>query len=101
MLIKGGHRDGPVARDVFFDGSEFVALETARRATEHDHGTGDTLAAATCAALAYGVDTLPAVQWGKTYVTSAIDDGYPLGAGAGPVGHFWRVSELPAWPDGA
>jgi len=91
VLVKGGHLAGVDAVDVLYDGTDFVELSAPRRDTLHTHGTGDTLAAATTAALARGFDMVAAVRAGKAYVTSAVDDSFPLGKGLGPVGHFWRV----------
>ena len=71
---------------------EFTA---ARQATEHTHGSGDTLAAAISAALARGSDVPEAVRLGKAYVTQAVTSSYPLGAGLGPVSHFWRIRPWP------
>jgi hydroxymethylpyrimidine/phosphomethylpyrimidine kinase len=91
VLVKGGHRDGPESVDVLFDGSEFIDFASPRHATVHTHGTGDTLASATCAALACGLPMVDAVRSGKDYVTRAVIDSFPLGAGRGPVGHFWTL----------
>ena len=94
VIVKGGHRDGAMAVDFVYDGVGFTRLEAPRRPTEHTHGTGDTLAAATCAALAGGLDVPAAIRAGKAYVTRGIDGSFPLGAGLGPVGHFWRIRPL-------
>lgn len=94
VVVKGGHREGELAVDLVYDGRSFVKLQAPRRDTPHTHGTGDTLAAATCAALARGLDVQAAIRAGKTYVTRAIDGSFPLGAGLGPVGHFWRIRPL-------
>jgi hydroxymethylpyrimidine/phosphomethylpyrimidine kinase len=91
VLVKGGHLAGAEAVDVLYDGVDFVELRAPRHDTQHTHGTGDTLAAATAAALARGAEMVDAVRAGKAYVTSAVRDSYPLGKGLGPVGHFWRV----------
>ncbi|MEP6598021.1 MAG: bifunctional hydroxymethylpyrimidine kinase/phosphomethylpyrimidine kinase [Actinomycetota bacterium] len=99
VLVKGGHLpdDDPVgALDLLYDGSRFVDVTAPRYDTVHTHGSGDTLAAAICAALARGADLEAAVGEGKRFVTGAIAGGFPLGAGRGPVGHFWRVRD---WPD--
>jgi len=93
VLVKGGHLAGDEAVDVLYDGDDFVELVERRRPTTHTHGTGDTLAAATTAALAQGLDMVSAVRAGKAFVTAAVDDAFPLGKGLGPVGHFWRVRE--------
>jgi hydroxymethylpyrimidine/phosphomethylpyrimidine kinase len=92
VLVKGGHLTDRAAVDVLYDGNDFVELSASRRATRHTHGTGDTLAAATTAALAAGSDLVDAVRQGKDFVTSALDDSFALGSGLGPVGHFWRVA---------
>ncbi|MDT4922267.1 MAG: hydroxymethylpyrimidine/phosphomethylpyrimidine kinase, partial [Pseudonocardiales bacterium] len=57
------------------------------------HGSGDTLAAAITAALAQGLAMPEAVEYGKRFVTEAVRHSFPLGAGLGPVGHFWRVRD--------
>jgi len=93
VLIKGGHLSGGEAVDLLFDGKRFVELTAPRTETPHTHGTGDTVAAAICAALARGLDVESAARAGKRFVTAAVADSFPLGAGAGPVGHFWRIRE--------
>ena len=93
VLVKGGHLDTEIAVDVLYDGSDYLEISAPRRSTPHTHGTGDTLAAATTSELARGVGMVEAVRRGKHFVTGAIDDAFPLGAGLGPVGHFWRVRD--------
>ena len=93
-IVKGGHRTGSDSVDLVYDGADFTELSAPRRSTPHTHGTGDALGAATTAALARGLDVLPAIRAGKAFVTRGVDGSFPLGAGRGPVGHFWRVREL-------
>jgi len=93
VLVKGGHlHDAPDSTDLLYDGSEFVELTAPRYPTEHTHGGGDCLGAAVTAALARGAGLVDAVRAGKEYVTQAVAGSYPLGAGVGPVGHFWRLA---------
>jgi hydroxymethylpyrimidine/phosphomethylpyrimidine kinase len=92
-LVKGGHLPGDTCVDVLYDGVDFVELPEPRRPTPHTHGTGDTLAAATAAALAKGAALPDALAAGKRFVTAAVDDAFALGSGRGPVGHFWRVRD--------
>jgi hydroxymethylpyrimidine/phosphomethylpyrimidine kinase len=94
VLVKGGHLPEGDAVDVLYDGSTFLELSAPRMSTMHTHGSGDTLAASICAALARGLALVDAVRAGKAYITGAVADAYPLGAGLGPVGHFWRVRPL-------
>ena len=90
VLVKGGHlHETPDSPDLLFDGTDFVELTAPRRPTRHTHGGGDCLGAATPAALARGAGVVAAVRAGKAYVTQAVAGSYPLGAGVGPVGHFW------------
>ncbi len=92
VLVKGGHLDPESAAvDVLYDGSSFTELTAPRHPSVHTHGSGDTLAAATTAALARGLDVPAAVASAKSFITSAVDGSFPLGSGRGPVGHFWRI----------
>jgi hydroxymethylpyrimidine/phosphomethylpyrimidine kinase len=95
VLVKGGHLESGDAIDLLYDGSSFFEFAAPRRATLHTHGSGDTLAAAITSALARGADVPAAVEFGKWFITGAVEDSFALGAGLGPVGQFWRVRELP------
>ena len=65
-LVKGGHlRSSPHSPDVLFDGTEFHEFDAERIDTGHDHGAGDTLAAATACALAHGYSVPDAVAFAK------------------------------------
>ncbi len=91
VLVKGGHFEDPdQSTDYFFDGREITAFGEARLHTKNLHGSGCTLASAITAYLAYGLELKEAVGRAKEYVTSAIRHGFPLGHGAGPLGHFYR-----------
>jgi hydroxymethylpyrimidine/phosphomethylpyrimidine kinase len=95
VLVKGGHLPSGDAVDLLYDGASFIELRAPRHESRHTHGSGDTLAAATTAALARGLDVPSAVELGKRFVSAAVADSFPLGAGLGPVGHFWRVADWP------
>ncbi|WP_285569179.1 bifunctional hydroxymethylpyrimidine kinase/phosphomethylpyrimidine kinase [Actinoallomurus iriomotensis] len=87
-LIKGGHLPGePV--DLLFDGTREYRFAAERHDNRHTHGTGCTLASAIASHLALGQDVVSAVGLAKEYVTGAIEHGFPLGAGIGPVDHGW------------
>jgi hydroxymethylpyrimidine/phosphomethylpyrimidine kinase len=98
VLVKGGHLPDGDAVDLLYDGTTFTEFRAPRRETAHTHGSGDTLASAITAALARGADVLEAVAQGKRFISGAVEDSFPLGAGLGPVGHFWRLRE---WPEPA
>ncbi len=95
VLVKGGHLASGDAVDLLYDGTDFIEFAAPRSPTIHTHGSGDTLAAAITAGLARGLGMVDAVREGKRFITGAVADAFPLGAGRGPVGHFWRVRDWP------
>ena len=91
-LVKGGHlRSSASSPDLLFDGTDFLEFSGARVDTPHDHGAGDTLAAAMACALAHGHEVPDAVDFAKQWVTRGLSSAYPLGSGHGPVNPLWRV----------
>ncbi len=92
VLVKGGHLPGnPV--DLLFGDGHVIRFPGHRIASRHTHGTGCTLASAIASHLAMGADVPGAVESAREYVTGAIDGGFPLGAGIGPVDHGWRTRQ--------
>ncbi|KAA0086825.1 bifunctional hydroxymethylpyrimidine kinase/phosphomethylpyrimidine kinase [Mycolicibacterium sp. P9-64] len=92
-LVKGGHlRSSSHSADLLFDGTDFYEFDAERIDTGHDHGAGDTLAAATACALAHGFSVPNAVQFGKHWVTECLRAAYPLGHGHGPVSALFRLT---------
>ena len=92
VLVKGGHlRSAPDSTDLLYDGNDFHTFGAPRVETSHDHGAGDTLAAATACALAHGYAMPDAVAFGKAWVTECLKAAYPLGAGHGPVSALFRL----------
>jgi hydroxymethylpyrimidine/phosphomethylpyrimidine kinase len=89
VLVKGGHLPGD-AVDVLYDGANQYEFRSPRAPTRHTHGTGCTLASAIASYLARGLDVPDAVGAAKTYVSGAIEHGFALGAGIGPVDHAWQ-----------
>lgn len=92
-LVKGGHlRSSSHSPDLLFDGTDFHAFDSTRIDTVHDHGAGDTLAAAIASALAHGYPVPDAVAFGKRWVTECLRAAYPLGHGHGPVSALFRLA---------
>ncbi len=91
VLVKGGHLNSDRATDLLTDGTDEVALTALRIDNRHTHGTGCTLASAIAAYLARGRNVPDAVRAAKLYVTGAIEAGFPLGGGIGPVDHGWKM----------
>ena len=88
VLVKGGHLEGD-AVDLLWDGARAVPFVAPREDNRHTHGTGCTLASAIASRLAVGDDMEGAVDAAKRYVTNALQRGFALGRGIGPVDHGW------------
>ena len=92
VLVKGGGMSGQnKAIDIWFDGNNYQTLTTSVVETKNTHGTGCTLSSAIAANLVLGKDLWLAVQEAKTYVTNALKHSLEIGAGNGPVGHFFPL----------
>ncbi|MEX2431282.1 MAG: bifunctional hydroxymethylpyrimidine kinase/phosphomethylpyrimidine kinase [Dehalococcoidia bacterium] len=89
VVVKGGHF-GQDATDVLFDGAAFTELPAPRVQTTSTHGTGCTFASAVAGGLARGNAVDFSVSEAKEYVTAAISNAFALGAGHGPLNHFYR-----------
>lgn len=88
VVIKGGKAlDHEKAVDLFYDGKEFVHLETEKIDTTYNHGAGCTFAAAITANLAKGEEVFTAVLKAKQFVAAAIRHGWKLNDFVGPVMH--------------
>jgi hydroxymethylpyrimidine/phosphomethylpyrimidine kinase len=92
-VVKGGHMEKPV--DVLFDGHQAVVLGGDLVRMHHNHGSGCTLASAIAAHLALGRGLTEAVMLAKTYVTKAMEHGFSIGKGPGPLDHFYRTHQEP------
>jgi hydroxymethylpyrimidine/phosphomethylpyrimidine kinase len=93
VIVKGGHLETPDVVDLLFDGRDFHEARGPRHPTRHTHGTGCTFAAAIAAHLALGYPLSEAFQRSRAYLDGAIRHAPGLGHGAGPVDHFWNVSQ--------
>lgn len=92
-LVKGGHVDGPVVRDVLATPGGFTVYESPRIETRATHGTGCTLASAIAAKLAQGEKLEDAVRLAREYLLEAIRRAPGFGAGHGPLDHAWTTRE--------
>ncbi|KAB1660272.1 bifunctional hydroxymethylpyrimidine kinase/phosphomethylpyrimidine kinase [Pseudoclavibacter chungangensis] len=91
VVAKGGHLEGPAARDALVapDG-EIVEFTSDRVDTRNSHGTGCSLSSA-IATLRVRTGSWPAaVGEAKRWLTAALrdSDSLAVGRGSGPVSHF-------------
>jgi len=88
-LVKGGHIEGDVIRDVLVTRAGAATFEGPRIATSATHGTGCTLASAIATGLAQGLALEEAVSRSRQYLVRAIEAAPGFGQGHGPLGHGW------------
>jgi hydroxymethylpyrimidine/phosphomethylpyrimidine kinase len=93
VVVKGGHMEKAI--DVLFDGDEVLRFGGDHLKSENTHGSGCTFASAIAAQLACGRPLREAVLLAKAYVTKAIEKGYSIGKGPGPLDHFYRIHQEP------
>ncbi len=97
VIITGGHLERPV--DLLSvagaGGCEQLEFASERLRSTATHGTGCAFSTAVAANLALGKQLSDAVVLAKAYVTKAIARAYPLGRGAGPIHHLFRMEEQP------
>ena len=91
VIVKGGHAASHESIDVVCLPHQEFELRGPRIATVHTHGTGCTFASAIAAHLALGRPLEEAIREARTYLEGAIRHAPGLGAGQGPLNHFWRL----------
>ncbi len=72
VLIKGGHADAHIIRDVLWEADQVHVFETPRLAVRNPRGAGCTFAACITAELAHGRTLMTAVQTAQAYVQAAL-----------------------------
>jgi hydroxymethylpyrimidine/phosphomethylpyrimidine kinase len=92
VILKGGHLPADdLVIDVVCTPDEEFDLRGPRLDTRHTHGTGCTFAAAIAAGLALGQRVDEAARSARAYLEGALRHAPGLGAGHGPLNHFWRL----------
>jgi hydroxymethylpyrimidine/phosphomethylpyrimidine kinase len=95
VVITGGHLEKAIDLLSFTtkSGIEEEVFKAERQLSNSTHGTGCAFATAMACHLALGRGVAEAALLAKTYVSSAIAAGHPLGHGTGPVHHLYRMYE--------
>jgi hydroxymethylpyrimidine/phosphomethylpyrimidine kinase len=88
-LVKGGHVEGDIIRDVLLTREGYRVFESSRIDTKATHGTGCTLASAIAAQMSQGVAIEAAVEKARAYLMEAIRHAPGFGQGHQPLGHNW------------
>ena len=89
VIVKGGHAASEDIVDLLLDSGGQVEFTHRRIAGRHTHGTGCTFSAALTAHLALGRSLRDAIPLAQQYIAGAIGRAPDVGAGHGPMDHFW------------
>lgn len=93
VLLKGAHAPGDEIVDLLWDGETLHEFRHPRIATRAGHGTGCTLSAAIAARLGRGENLVDACRGAIDWLAGALAAAVPIGAGAWPVDHLWRMRQ--------
>jgi hydroxymethylpyrimidine/phosphomethylpyrimidine kinase len=93
VVVTGGHLDKPF--DVLCESGIVETFGGEHLRSPHTHGSGCTFSSAIAAQLATGLQLAQAVILAKAYVTKAIEKGYQVGKGAGPLNQLFRFHQEP------
>jgi len=95
VVVTGGHLEKAIDLLSFTTarGIEKEVFKADRQHSNATHGTGCAFATALACHLAHGRGLPEAVLLSKAYVSAAIANAYPLGKGAGPLHHLYRMGQ--------
>ncbi len=93
VVVTGGHLDKAIDLLSFTTarGIEQEVFKAQRQRSTSTHGTGCAFSTALACHLAHGRGLPDAVLLSKAYVAAAIANAQPLGHGAGPLHHLYRM----------
>jgi hydroxymethylpyrimidine/phosphomethylpyrimidine kinase len=95
VVVTGGHLEKAIDLLSFRGarGNEQEVFKADRQRSSSTHGTGCAFATALACHLAHGRGLPEAVLLSKAYVSAAIANAQPLGKGAGPLHHLYRMGQ--------
>ncbi len=95
VVVTGGHleRATDLLSFATAHGTETEIFKADRQRSNSTHGTGCAFSTALACHLAHGRGLPEAVLLSKAYVSAAIANAYPLGHGAGPLHHLYRMGQ--------
>jgi hydroxymethylpyrimidine/phosphomethylpyrimidine kinase len=95
VVVTGGHLERAIDLLSFTTarGTEREVFKADRQRSSSTHGTGCAFATALACHLAHGRGLPEAVLLSKAYVSAAIANAHPLGKGAGPLHHLYRMGQ--------
>jgi hydroxymethylpyrimidine/phosphomethylpyrimidine kinase len=95
VVVTGGHLEKATDLLSFTTarGIEKEIFKADRQRSNATHGTGCAFSTALACHLAHGRGLPEAVLLSKAYVSAAIANAHPLGHGAGPLHHLYRIGQ--------
>jgi hydroxymethylpyrimidine/phosphomethylpyrimidine kinase len=95
VVVTGGHLEKAIDLLSFTTprGTEKEVFKADRQRSNSTHGTGCAFSTALACHLAHGRGIPEAVLLSKAYVSAAIASAHPLGKGAGPLHHLYRLGQ--------
>lgn len=86
VVITGGHLEGR-PMDVLYDGVRHTVYDSARVASSHTRGLGDTFSMIIAAHLAKKMKVQAAIDPARKYIARAMVHPFKIGTGNGPLNH--------------
>ncbi len=91
VLIKGGHLNEKIIKDVFLGKREFVVFKNKKISTKNTHGTGCTLSSAIATYFSCGKSLKKSCELATKYVNNAINENLKYGKRHGPINHLCSI----------
>ena len=88
ILIKGGHTNSKLVKDILINKKEVRIFKNRKVFTKNTHGTGCTLSSAIATFLSCGKPLKKSCELGIKYVNQAIGSNLNYGRGHGPINHL-------------
>ena len=88
ILLKGGHQNTKILKDLFLNKKEFKIISNKRIKSKNTHGTGCTLSSAIATFLSCGKPINKSCELAIRYVNQAIRSNINYGKGHGPINHL-------------
>ena len=92
VLLKGGHLESKVMKDVFLNKNEILIFKNRKINTKNTHGTGCTLSTAIATYYSCGKTLKKSCEMAIKYVNHAIRTGPKFGKGKGPINHLNTIN---------
>ncbi len=92
VLVKGGHLDSVMMKDIFLNKYEISIFKNRKINTKNTHGTGCSLSSAIATYYSCGKTLKKSCEMAIKYVNHAIATGPNFGKGHGPINHLNTIN---------